>query len=608
MNYGNKWLSYVNETLVSLNLTAKIKVPARFGSEMDFGDYSNLLIKKDVSVDSVFVEMKSTINNNEVYYNDTKFILMDASHYFGHERLLMNISKDARRKVIVEMLNKTKVWQIKDLYLLLEPNLYGHPSANVFKINHATLFNGYDLLKSYLTDNDANLVYEGTYRYDLITKLNTLIPVYTKPFDLGELNLEKCADSDKNKVFVFRRGLSYGSFEIDQNDLDNDNFVRCTFSGYITTALSNYFNERTSNPTANGPIASILIQSVKACKDCGLMDFSMLTNGTTTNPVSNYGNHDFCKSCADNVVNNGLDLTTYTPNLYSVSGYGSNPNKLNFGKFESEAVPLYMGVELEVDTQYGNGDDFDDEENDDNDQFDMNERNTHSNIALHKIANGTETIFSKTDGSLNNGFEIVSHPLTLATHLKKMQWQKGMDYLTKIGYKSHNTNTCGLHIHINRNFFGATKPNQNLNGAKIAYLMEKNQFDFVKFTRRKGGQLDRWARFGDMSRYISPQVSPRTKSMLLTSFRNQYPHRNKYVALNTIHPNTFEFRIFKGTLNYGTFVATLQLVDNLARLVKDIPNTDDAYTYLDKITFDDIVNYRPYAELTAYWTSRKVAK
>jgi hypothetical protein len=197
--------------------------------------------------------------------------------------------------------------------------------------------------------------------------------------------------------------------------------------------------------------------------------------------------------------------------------------------------------------------------------------------------------------------------MTLAKHLRSMKWQKGMDYLTKMGYKSHNTSTCGLHIHINRNFFGS-KSVQGINGAKMSYLMESNKADLIKFTRRRGEELDRWARFGDMKRWLSGAstgASTRTKSMLSTAFRSQYSPRNKYVALNTIHAETFEFRIFKGTLNFGTLVASMQLVDNLARIVKDIPNNDTMFEALDKIKFDDIVNYRPYAELTAYWEKRK---
>jgi hypothetical protein len=59
-------------------------------------------------------------------------------------------------------------------------------------------------------------------------------------------------------------------------------------------------------------------------------------------------------------------------------------------------------------------------------------------------------------------------------------------------------------------------------------------------------------------------------------------------------------RIFRGTLNINTFKATLQFVDNLARLVKKT-----TLTRLTSLTFDDIINFKKYPELTAYWNLRK---
>ena len=83
------------------------------------------------------------------------------------------------------------------------------------------------------------------------------------------------------------------------------------------------------------------------------------------------------------------------------------------------------------------------------------------------------------------------------------------------------------------------------------------------------------------------------------AFVNEYDN-DKYNALNTLHSNTYEIRIFRGTLNPTTFYATLQLVDNLVRLAHA---TD--FNALNTITFDDIVNFVHYDELTNYWNLRK---
>ena len=37
----------------------------------------------------------------------------------------------------------------------------------------------------------------------------------------------------------------------------------------------------------------------------------------------------------------------------------------------------------------------------------------------------------------------------------------------------------------------------------------------------------------------------------------------RYVAVNLENTNTIEFRLFRGTLRYKTFLATLQLVDEI---------------------------------------------
>ncbi|MBE6950630.1 MAG: hypothetical protein E7451_04755 [Ruminococcaceae bacterium] len=70
---------------------------------------------------------------------------------------------------------------------------------------------------------------------------------------------------------------------------------------------------------------------------------------------------------------------------------------------------LYMGVEIELD-EGGESD--------------------NQARKLLEIANSeTERIYCKHDGSLNDGFEVVSHPMTLAYHIEKMPWQSSVTTL-----------------------------------------------------------------------------------------------------------------------------------------------------------------------------------
>ena len=63
-------------------------------------------------------------------------------------------------------------------------------------------------------------------------------------------------------------------------------------------------------------------------------------------------------------------------------------------------------------------------------------------------------VYNKTDGSINHGFEMVTHPMTLGyaqNHLDGL-WSS-FTLLRKAGFRAWQTSTCGLHIHISRNSF-----------------------------------------------------------------------------------------------------------------------------------------------------------
>ena len=98
----------------------------------------------------------------------------------------------------------------------------------------------------------------------------------------------------------------------------------------------------------------------------------------------------------------------------------------------------YFGVELEID---GAGED---------------------DTSARKImgianGNGVENLYCKHDGSLDDGFEMVTHPMTLEYHMKEMPWKLILQEAIRLGYTSHQATTCGLHVHVNRNAFGDTE-------------------------------------------------------------------------------------------------------------------------------------------------------
>ena len=76
---------------------------------------------------------------------------------------------------------------------------------------------------------------------------------------------------------------------------------------------------------------------------------------------------------------------------------------------------------------------------------------------LLNIANANgENLYIKTDGSLDEGLELVTHPMTLEYHLNEMPWSEVLRKAQSMGYLSHAAGTCGLHVHISRLAFGCT--------------------------------------------------------------------------------------------------------------------------------------------------------
>jgi hypothetical protein len=76
----------------------------------------------------------------------------------------------------------------------------------------------------------------------------------------------------------------------------------------------------------------------------------------------------------------------------------------------------------------------------------------------------------------------------------------------------------------------------------------------------------------------------------------------RYVAVNLCNYSTVEFRLFRGTLNYNTFLATLQLVDELCHVCKDRSDTE-----IEGLSWSEFVgNIKDKDELIKYLKSKRL--
>ena len=123
---------------------------------------------------------------------------------------------------------------------------------------------------------------------------------------------------------------------------------------------------------------------------------------------------------------------------------------------------------------------------------------------------------------------------------------------------------------------------------RVVYFVEKHWNELVRFSRRHADALERWA-----ARYAT--ISPTTKE----TFKKAKDKRmGRYVAVNLENYETIEFRLFKGTLRYETFIATLQLVSEICNTAialtdKEMENLSwsDFVLRIDKENRSELINY-----------------
>lgn len=176
-------------------------------------------------------------------------------------------------------------------------------------------------------------------------------------------------------------------------------------------------------------------------------------------------------------------------------------------------------------------------------------------------------------GAAYLAYELVTYPMTLDYHLHEMPWSDVLSKAASLGYTSHQAETCGLHVHVNRNAFGDTEEAQDAVIARILYFFEKNWEELLKFSRRTPRQLERWAaRYG---------YKDQPKELL--DHAKQGRHGGRYTSVNLTNTDTIEFRIFRGTLKYNTLIATLQLLNRICDVALCL--TDDQVKAMPWTTF-----------------------
>ena len=345
---------------------------------------------------------------------------------------------------------------------------------------------------------------------------------------------EKLTEEEKEQVFTCSGSLEYWTEETDGEYIGDE--------WYSTEWLEN---------------------NCERCQDCGewLFDcdgYYIEGYGYICNDCYYNGCYGYCDDCGEYYSSD--DLYEHDGNYYCSSCYENNSghdgriccyheHKGEFipFKLDNEKNPYYIGFELEIEHK------------------DNTTRNEEEALDILQDLN---VVFEE-DGSLNDsGFEIISQPQSYNYIMKnKDKIKQVFEKLVNLGYISHNSNNCGLHFHFTR------PKNSDYTINRIWLILETFKNEIQKITRRNGDA--HWCK------WLSDNTYNKIKA-LSSDYIKDHKDGDRYKALNNTNENTIEFRIFKGTLNFETFFADLQLLNNIYKLAKS--NKD-----LCLITWDELI-------------------
>ncbi len=227
-----------------------------------------------------------------------------------------------------------------------------------------------------------------------------------------------------------------------------------------------------------------------------------------------------------------------------IHSYSYRPSPFFYGKGK-----YHFGFELEVEAR-GNG------------------RHAGANLVTSMLG---ARVYLKDDGSLSDGFEIVTHPHTLETYQQEFDWEV-LDKLRREGYRSWNTSTCGLHVHVSRNAFGEGDPWEYPlpEGERSARILKRqaHELRFMKLVYDNQRQVERiagrsnnsYATFGD-------------KGNLVRKVKYGHQSNGRYSAINTENDSTIEIRVFKGSLRKERVLSAIEFVHASVEYTRSIKVT-----------------------------------
>ena len=198
-----------------------------------------------------------------------------------------------------------------------------------------------------------------------------------------------------------------------------------------------------------------------------------------------------------------------------IHDYSYKPRATFFGDGKDK---LFLGVELEVNTR----------------------DSSHAGVVNGMLNCGEGHVYLKRDGSLSNGFEIVTHPHDLKSHGEL--WQ---NWEAPSGMTSHMNGECGIHVHVSRAALSAYQV-----GKVLLFINDPKNKAFIETIAQRS--TERWARLIPSKGIKSARHCP----------------ESRYEAVNLCNRSTIEFRIFRGNTRRERIMKCIEFSHAVCSFVK----------------------------------------
>lgn len=322
---------------------------------------------------------------------------------------------------------------------------------------------------------------------------------------------------------------AYFSFSADDDSAAGESLIceACTEPYYVCDGCGSY-GER--NETLHGTwpqydycLPCLNQKNARQCETCGDVWIALVS----------YSECEECYACecgehgCDDCYPYGCDCGDCSMSEY-MHDYGYKPPPQFFfdavGNYSDTAEPgtVFLGMELEISTN-----------------------SIHQGAELVTNAVTDDLIYCKDDGSVD-GFEMVTHPMTLEAARSLLPWQE----LRQLRQQGASGEPNGIHVHVSRSAFDS-----EAHVFKWMKLIYRNEEAVIRIARRKSND---WAAFRESERIHTKHLAKKEGGRGTRS-GNYYPER--YSAINCQNRHTFEVRVFRGSLKRSEIMAALELVD-----------------------------------------------